>query len=591
MLVRAFHLTPLSWNGIGGGRALPEQGSIKQRLGMLTPVFRHGRIVVLAYGIGLAGIFLAATADKALALTPNSPEVKAAVDKGVAFLLSAEANDARVGGEALHGYALLCFGGVDHSHIKITSAAEKIHQALKDRDPAKLDGELDIYSTGLAIIFLIEHDPEGHRGDIEYLLSYLRARQKKHGGWGYPDKPDGDTSMTQYGVLSSWTAKEAGFKIPQESIENVAGWLMKTQDPSGAFGYQGVIGKGNELVGQIPPLEPSMTAAGSGSLYICAYFLGLIQEKEKDDDLPSALREVKGKEVKERIKTKLDARAVRDTEARAKEWMKKNKWLDANAPLGDLKQWAHYYLYALERCMSFRYLYDHTPEAVQAEPDWYNSGAEFLIKTQGKDGSWSNQADVAGPVPDTSFAILFLIRNTQKQILKILRYGEGTMIVGRGIPKNTDKIELEHGNIVAKPLRGPGEELLKRLENPDGREFDNSVELLAQLPADEVEKLKAKYGDKIRKLVGSKSPEARLAAVQTLAKEGRNLDNVETLIYALTDPDYRVVRAANDGLLRIRRVPTTVVLPENFSDEDRRLLVEKWKAWYQMIRPSAEVKY
>jgi hypothetical protein len=33
------------------------------------------------------------------------------------------------------------------------------------------------------------------------------------------------------------------------------------------------------------------------------------------------------------------------------------------------------------------------------------------------------------------------------------------------------------------------------------------------------------------------------------------------------------------------------VLPESFSEEDRRLLVEKWKAWYQTIRPSADVRY
>ena len=66
--------------------------------------------------------------------------------------------------------------------------------------------------------------------------------------------------------------------------------------------------------------------------------------------------------------------------------------------------------------------------------------------------------------------------------------------------------------------------------------------------------LTAKYGDKIRQLVGNKSPEARLAAVKALGKT-RDLDNVETLIYALTDPDPRVVRAANEGLLRIRRVP------------------------------------
>ena len=70
-------------------------------------------------------------------------------------------------------------------------------------------------------------------------------------------------------------------------------------------------------------------------------------------------------------------------------------------------------------------------------------------------------------------------------------------------------------------------------------------------------------GDKIRRLVASKSAGGAIGGGAVLAGEARDLDNVETLIYALTDPDYRVVRAANEALLRIRRVPTVVVLPDN----------------------------
>ena len=88
----------------------------------------------------------------------------------------------------------------------------------------------------------------------------------------------------------------------------------------------------------------------------------------------------------------------------------------------------------------------------------------------------------------------------------------------------------------------------------------------------------------------AKSPEARLAAVSTLGKAPRDLDNVETLIYALTDPDPRVVRAADEGLMRIRRVTTGSTLPENFTEEDRRLFVERWKAWYQAIRPGVDMR-
>ena len=111
-----------------------------------------------------------------------------------------------------------------------------------------------IYSAGLAIVFLVQLDglkANGpHTGDISTLLEYLHSQQKGHGGWGYPERTSGDTSMTQYGVLSAWEAKQAGFSVSLSSMERAANWLLSTQDPSGGYGYQGELGEPANLVPQ-----------------------------------------------------------------------------------------------------------------------------------------------------------------------------------------------------------------------------------------------------------------------------------------------------------------------------------------------------
>ena len=50
-------------------------------------------------------------------------------------------------------------------------------------------------------------------------------------------------------------------------------WLIRTQDPSGGFGYQGKIGEGNKLVKQ-SEVRQSLSAAGLGSVYACSDMLG-----------------------------------------------------------------------------------------------------------------------------------------------------------------------------------------------------------------------------------------------------------------------------------------------------------------------------
>ena len=197
--------------------------------------------------IVLAMCLIAAFEATAVAYTPTSPEVRQTIDKGVKFLESDAANDEHIGAKSLLGLALVKYE-CKPDHPKILQQVQAIQKALGSRDPSKLnqdDNFFNIYATGMTIIFLVELDPVKYRPDIDCLVKSLRMRQKRNGAWGYPGNEIGDTSMTQYGVLSSWEAAQAGFPVPIESMEAVMAWLMHTQDPSGGFGYQGTESKDN----------------------------------------------------------------------------------------------------------------------------------------------------------------------------------------------------------------------------------------------------------------------------------------------------------------------------------------------------------
>ncbi len=108
-------------------------------------------------------------------------------------------------------------------------------------------------------------------------------------------------------------------------------------------------------------------------------------------------------------------------------------------------------------------------QRVEKEPKWYDDGARYLIKSQKDDGSWQSQA---GAVPDTAFGVLFLLRSMKKSLEHAYAYGDSTMIAGRGIPKDTSRVELlRDGRVMPRYLLGPAEKLLAALDKPDKTEF------------------------------------------------------------------------------------------------------------------------
>ena len=505
----------------------------------------------------------------AFGVTPESPEVKQVIEKALVFLEREE--EQRLGGKCLQG---MCFlkTGRPASH-------PKVQEALKACQASTVSSE-DVYSNGLAIIFLCELDPQQHTALIQKYLSALLAKQKRHGGWGYAEQQTGDTSQVQYAALGIWMARRNGFQVPLDSIERLAGWLMRTQDPSGAWGYQGVDPGNYQQRVQQAEIRPSLVAAGLGSVYISADLLGItdIKERQPETGLPPALRVV-GDDAKKvqrgGISKVIDATRLRKTMADGNGWFAKNFSFDS-------AEWTHYYFYGLERYFSYRELIEGTSER---EPRWYNDGFAILQRTQQKSGSW-NGGD--NEIVATCFSVLFLVRSSRKTIQKIADLGDGVLVGGMGLPPATADLQERNGKIVETPLGGTVDELIALLNNPDSPEFAQLADSPGAIALDSDVTRRSGQIAKLRALVSAGAFQSRLVAVRTLGQV-RDFDNVPFLLYALTDPDVRIVLEADKGLRFISRKFGGVGLPSTPSPTEIRAAQTAWKEWFLSVRPDAEL--
>jgi hypothetical protein len=77
------------------------------------------------------------------------------------------------------------------------------------------------------------------------------------------------------------------------------------------------------------------------------------------------------------------------------------------------------------------------------EHDWYQEGAEYLLKNQQRDGIWNQATDDRfgeGAVVDTCFAILFLKKATPVLRTKIVKTGgDDAKEEGKDKPEEKDK--------------------------------------------------------------------------------------------------------------------------------------------------------
>ena len=521
----------------------------------------------------LAGRFLAivwlvagVVASPGFALTPESPEVRELIKRGLDYL--EENTDTRLGGRCLIALAFYK-NGASLEHPRIVEALEAC-KAEADSNP-----ESDsVYSNGLAIILLSELNDPKYRETTKKFAKALANRQKSHGGWGYVNRLTGDTSQTQYAALSMWELMRVGIMPDVRRVDDCTNWLLRTQDPDGVWGYQGKVSKSFELVEQ-RGTSSSMLSAGLGSLMICGNMLGIVVPNqtmsETDQGIPAALRRAtnpKEKKLRSLAGTTVNASRVLKAIESGQEWFNKNFQYGTGS-------YPCYELYSLERYKSFEELLLGTPIE---EPEWYDKGYRYLRSHVRPEGYWKSHSKEACA---TAFAILFLTRSTQKSIKASL--GEGTLVGGRGLSADLSRMKMRHGRLVRTQKATEVDQLLTMLEDSGNEDLEALMSDSAALRVGNVGPEEAR---RLQQIVKSGPPEARLLAVRALSRM-RDFDHVPTLLYALTDPDKRVVRESRDGLRFISRRFQGFGLPDNFDDTQRYDALDQWKRWYRRVRPNA----
>lgn len=345
----------------------------------------------------LLGLTLAAPATAGGGALPSPPEIDAAIERGVEWLLEEQKpqgawGSARhaVGRTALAVFALLHCGLAEGQG---TPESRRLTRALRylDRFGAgrsdRRERDTRTYEASLLLLLLRARGRPEDRPRMQRLAALLCRTQARNGQWWYDGEKDalaGDNSNTQFAVLALGAAHGEGLELSLQTLQRAGRWWQESGGSEGGFGYAS---------GGSPKSAPtgSMTAAGIACLAIVA----------------AAGQAPRGPLI--RGDGPVETRFER-TRRGAIEFLAQVFSVERNhgPPMDRRNQrqrlagrgWLHYYLWTVERAMVLAGL-----EQLGGH-DWYAEGARHLVDSQKKDGSWRGEH----PLYATCFALLFLTR-------------------------------------------------------------------------------------------------------------------------------------------------------------------------------------
>jgi hypothetical protein len=488
-----------------------------------------------------------------------------AVLTGAQYLRGRAANQ-QVGESAMIALALIK-AEVPKNDPVITSCIAKIMKRFTGSgyDPERKGGP-DVYEAAVVAMALANMDSEEYRGPVSLTASYLIGRQNANGSWDYTNRPNGDTSISQYAILGLWECENAGVDIAPSIWDRAAAWYLSAQAPGGSWNYHR---------DQTPQYGEtmSMTAAGVGSLLICKRQLERFRQSKRGiSPLLSSLTS-EGSQQNYEVKTSLAQ--INQAVTKGMAWLGANFTTTNGALIGHS---IYYALYGVERVGAL------TDRQTIGKLDWFDKGRSFIRSSQNSDGSW--HSPLLSDDVNTVWAMLFLTKSTAKSIRRVIvrKLGPGTLVGGRDLPKDLTSMTVAGGKIMSRPMNGAVEGMLAVLEDPRSQSADTAVAGLIERYHREGPDVLRPFKDRFFKLLSDRDPGLRQVAAWALSRTG-DFDVIPALIDALVDVDEGVVISARLGLQLLSRKIDGLGPPSPSTPEERLEASKRWRSWYETIRP------
>lgn len=523
--------------------------------------------------IALLG-FLALWPAWAEAAVPPGAETPA-VQRGLQYLRG-RAPGTRAGESALMSLVMIKSGVPANDPALVSCLSAVLSRFNGSTYTTQESGDHDVYEMGCVAMALSNIDPKQYKDQIQGVANQIAGRQSSNGGWDYQSRPNlGDTSLSQYAMLGLWEAAEQGNASVNPSVwDKAAKWLISTQAYGGSWCY-----RRDEPTRDMGGESLSMTAAGAGCLLICKSQLAPYFKAE--EPVNPLLTPIETESSKKKYFATTQVSAIDNAVGKG------TGWIIANYSIGPTKvmgQTPFYGLYGIERVGALAH------QDQFGGHNWFADGRAYIEGAQGPNGEWNA---MHGPDPNTCWAMLFLVRANASTVKKIdiKRLGAGTLLGGRGLPKNLEDLTVAGGRVVVRPMNGAVSDMLKVLEDPNAQNADAALAGLMVEYDKRGPKALLPLKDRLRKLLIDPDPGVRRIAAWCLARTGE-LDVVPALITALRDDrdeTGQVMIEARNGLLLLSRKVDGYGPNINASSDERIESARKWRDWYNAVRPFDQV--
>ena len=508
----------------------------------------------------------------ASAYTPRDPTVMQMVSDGISFL-ERQADSVRDRGElVLMAYAHFKVNH-DSSNELVTKGVAAAKRIVESCSSGQHSHNLN-YEAAVATLLLAAIDERRYQNELSTLQRFFNQIQLAAGGFTYHGESLGDVSQTQYVLLAIWTLDRKGFPLDFGKVEMAARWLLRVQDKDGPWPYHGEDpGPNRPLIDQ-KKTTLSMALAGASSVLIAGDAMRLWGDTDAGESpgivgLPAAVKLFREDyNHRRRGSISLSADPITQSVTRM------NRWRNNYNYRRSANDWYYYQLYTLERFESFVEIASGKPAS--NSPDWYNQAVDELRSYQTPGGGWED-ASRTQPHVSTSLAILFLIRSTRQASYPP---SSGTSAGDRSLHEYLSKINSKNENKSEHSL----ERWLKDLDG-NAENLSNERALAANMKLSDEPVQRAAQFERLERLVrGSRSWQTRRVAALVLSSSDELLV-APALIFALSDPDFRVRIYARDGLRFISRKFEGFGMPSDPTDSQLKDAQQRWRAWYRTVRP------